>query len=565
MARKFDMIKDIDGKRETLKLVVRIVDMWFVESWDSKRNMEMILTDQKGDVIPAMIKKEDIATWEDKVKEGESYIMHNFKILNNRAQYRVCDHPYKLLFIGATSVRRQPIASIPAKVWKFKSIKDIIDGNYSADLLVDVIGVVDNVEEKPSYKNVVFDLKDLSGASICCTLWDSYCLRLVSYWRESRDTAYPAIILTQAKIKAASGPWPVSLSNCWNGSKLFMGDDISELIEFRKEFSKTTAHEIFEEGSQYSGSSQISHVDRFMYKTVVKSVSQILTVIEEISCVTVAHTLKFNLGNHGWSYLVCNLCAKRTYEVGSFKCLNCDGYNEYPKMRYKLEIQVTDGKKVANFMLWDQDCINLIGLSAGDLRKKMIKDGEEDPKCFPQDLDVLLGCTLAFKVKPQGNNRPASVMRVSTDREIIGHISSLLGQTEVMEIVEAKENCSDQSELRKGKSIAIEVGKRRSASESDVHTHTGSSLALELAECGDNAACDLSADTDSSLMCLSRTADLDPDVVLCVTPRKNLSTTSDNEDMQYIPENFMDFDLLEDLPLAQLSATKTMKIIKKEK
>jgi len=140
----------------------------------------------QGDVIPAMIKKEDIATWEDKLKEGKSYIMHNFKIHNNRAQYRVCDHPFKLLFIGETSVWRQPIASIPAKVWKFKSIKDIIDGNYSADWLVsflslihicllffccvyllfcfsilDVIGVVDNVEEKPSSKNVVFDLKDL--------------------------------------------------------------------------------------------------------------------------------------------------------------------------------------------------------------------------------------------------------------------------------------------------------------------------------------------------------------------------------------------------------------------
>jgi len=47
MAKKFDMIKDIDGKRETLKLDVRIVDLWFVESWDSKRNMEMILTNQK--------------------------------------------------------------------------------------------------------------------------------------------------------------------------------------------------------------------------------------------------------------------------------------------------------------------------------------------------------------------------------------------------------------------------------------------------------------------------------------------------------------------------------------
>jgi len=55
--------------------------------------------------------------------------------------------------------------------------------------------------------------------------------------------------------------------------------------------------------------------------------------------------------------------------------------------------------------------------------------------CFPEDLDVLLGCTLAFKVKLQGNNRPASVMRVSTDREIIGHISSILRQTQVVILI----------------------------------------------------------------------------------------------------------------------------------
>ena len=47
MAKKFDMIKDIDGRRETLKLAVKIVDLWNVESWDSKRNMKMILMDQK--------------------------------------------------------------------------------------------------------------------------------------------------------------------------------------------------------------------------------------------------------------------------------------------------------------------------------------------------------------------------------------------------------------------------------------------------------------------------------------------------------------------------------------
>ena len=40
------------------------------------------------------------------------------------------------MFIGAMSIWPQPIASIPRKLWKFKSIKDIIDGKYYDDLLV---------------------------------------------------------------------------------------------------------------------------------------------------------------------------------------------------------------------------------------------------------------------------------------------------------------------------------------------------------------------------------------------------------------------------------------------
>jgi len=42
---------------------------------------------------------------------------------------------------------------------------------------------------------------------------------------------------------------------------------------------RTSDSESFEKGSQYSGSSQIIHVDRFMYKTIVKSVSEIIIVL----------------------------------------------------------------------------------------------------------------------------------------------------------------------------------------------------------------------------------------------------------------------------------------------
>jgi len=33
MTKKFNMIKDIDEKKETLKLAVRIKDTWFVQPW----------------------------------------------------------------------------------------------------------------------------------------------------------------------------------------------------------------------------------------------------------------------------------------------------------------------------------------------------------------------------------------------------------------------------------------------------------------------------------------------------------------------------------------------------
>ncbi|XP_027932773.1 uncharacterized protein LOC114188383 [Vigna unguiculata] len=213
MARKFDMVKDIDEKKETLKLAVRIKDLWFVQNRDNSRHMELILLDQKGSMIPAMVKKEDLGLWEEKLVEGQTYIMHNFKILKNHGQFRVCDHPYKLLFIGATTIKEQAISSIPVSVYKFKSIEDIVDGNYAVDLLYDIIGVVDNVRCNPQSKNVAFHIRDFSSAVIGCTLWDSYYLKFMSNWRGDPDSSIVVVMLTQAKIKPCSG-WSIYLIIC---------------------------------------------------------------------------------------------------------------------------------------------------------------------------------------------------------------------------------------------------------------------------------------------------------------------------------------------------------------
>jgi len=67
-------------------------------------------------------------------------------------------------------------------------------------------------------------------------------------------------------------------------------------------------------------------------------------------------------------------------------------------------------------------------------------------------------------------------------------------------------------------------------------------------------------------MCLSSTVDDEPDIVFCMTPTEDVCAPID--DVQDIPSSIMEFDFLEDIPLAQLSATKTtkpIKSIKKEK
>jgi len=56
-----------------------------------------------------------------------------FQDLEEQSQFRVCDYLFKSLFIGVTYVRPQPITNVLVKVFKFKSIIEIIKGNYSTD------------------------------------------------------------------------------------------------------------------------------------------------------------------------------------------------------------------------------------------------------------------------------------------------------------------------------------------------------------------------------------------------------------------------------------------------
>eukprot|EP00256_Glycine_max_P070943 XP_025985538.1 uncharacterized protein LOC102665320 [Glycine max] len=134
---------------------------------EKSRHLKMVLMDGRRDKIHAIVKKEDLESWEAELKEGKTYYMYKFKVvLNDDGQYKICAHPFKLYFTGGTTLRQVDLAEIPLQSYEFKIFEDIAYGNYDPTKLIDVIAVVEEVKFQLPNRNlvrVVFNFKDLSG------------------------------------------------------------------------------------------------------------------------------------------------------------------------------------------------------------------------------------------------------------------------------------------------------------------------------------------------------------------------------------------------------------------
>ncbi|KAG5098484.1 hypothetical protein JHK82_048338 [Glycine max] len=168
-----------------------------------------------GDEIHVVCKQDQLKSWKADLKENSTYVMHNFKVLKNDGEFRVCDHRYKLAFTRVTVVRQSDLNSLPFRKFKFADFSNVIASDFQTGLLVDIIGVVDEVVFRHvSSKNtrVVFQIKDLSGQVLSCTLWENYCLQFLNYLNDFEDARPIVILLTHVRIKEGQGSYPPSVS-----------------------------------------------------------------------------------------------------------------------------------------------------------------------------------------------------------------------------------------------------------------------------------------------------------------------------------------------------------------
>ncbi|KHN15586.1 hypothetical protein glysoja_044997, partial [Glycine soja] len=203
--------------KETLKLAVRITDLWFVGTPNKSEQAEMVFVDSEGDQIHAICKSDHLKSWKADLKENCTYVMHNFKVVKNDGQFRVCEHEYKLFFIGVTVVREADLHELPFKEFRFVEFANVVAGNFVSGLLVG---------------GDVMLFLCCSGEILSCTLWENYCIQFLSYLNEHGNDGPMVIILTHARIKDAKA----SVSNSFKVSKLLINDPILEIQEFKERY-----------------------------------------------------------------------------------------------------------------------------------------------------------------------------------------------------------------------------------------------------------------------------------------------------------------------------------------
>ncbi|XP_028201912.1 replication protein A 70 kDa DNA-binding subunit E-like [Glycine soja] len=309
IARSPDKIKSIDGSKETLKLSVRISDLWFIGTPNKYEQAEMVFVDSDGDEIHA---------------------------------YRVCDHQFKLVFIGVTVVRECVLGDIPFRKYRFAGFADVVAGQFERGLLVDVIGVVEEVafrQVSGKGRRVVFKLKDLSQQLLSCTLWDDYCLQFLKFLDDYKGDGPVTVLLSHCRIKEAQGSYPASINNSFKASKLIINQPVMEIQEFNERLVELgieawSGFKSHGEGStQLSGSIQLSSKESFFGKAEAKTIAEINTISEEIVCVTVGTITRIVLDNHSWCYTACIQCHKKSdTKMAPFTCA-CDKYNKEVVLR----------------------------------------------------------------------------------------------------------------------------------------------------------------------------------------------------------------------------------------
>ncbi|KAL2926569.1 Replication protein A 70 kDa DNA-binding subunit B [Bienertia sinuspersici] len=294
---------------------------------------------------------------------------------------------------------------MPISAYNFVCFRDILSNKLDDKYLVDVIGGVTEVSKLEiterngkMNKRLEIELEDLEQNRLNCTLWGEFADIMTTYL--STHHGNPIIIIIQfAKIKTWKGVR--CLSSSLFATKLLINENIGDIEDFKKSLcsGEKSSSSILTRVDSYS-----THTteDEFLQSSIKKRIDDIRETQEVSTCVTLATIICIE-SSHGWWYKACKKDLKKIKEVDvegkkRLWCDRCNAYVDDVNARFKLQIRVVDETGNASFVLFDREVAQIIGKSADQLRESC-HSKIDDEDSIPDELNKIMDKKYLFKIK----------------------------------------------------------------------------------------------------------------------------------------------------------------------
>ncbi|XP_031119005.1 uncharacterized protein LOC116022417 [Ipomoea triloba] len=404
----YSLASELSTFKNRSAMKVRVIHTYLVKEKKGSsdiKSQELVLHDLEGTVIHASIPAKIVPKFIHSFVEGKVYGVKNFYVVSNWHTYKTSMHEYMLQFNHKTIFKELRSENFPWYMYRLRSF-DSLKGNSELNEkeLIDIIGRVVEVYG-PQEKNIGghnarlidFVLEDAHGKKLTYTFWDEHVSKIEHlYEAPSKDPMVrsKSAHLMMDSLRDIGYQTPMrSIASLSSFSFTNTMDEFSS-----KSIELITINEIYDN-------------DKYGDFWVAARISGIVNPTD-------------------WFYSSCRKpgCNKKLkISEGVNKCFKCLKIWEDGILRYKITLRVVDMKGNASFLLWDRECLELIGIPAAELYERSNKTNEP-----LQQITYLVGKTLLFQITAKKDhtshrNTPFPVLRINNDPQVLKeHCSQLL-------------------------------------------------------------------------------------------------------------------------------------------
>ncbi|XP_056684686.1 replication protein A 70 kDa DNA-binding subunit B-like isoform X1 [Spinacia oleracea] len=335
-------IAELDTTKRDWTITARVTRMWEVRykpTNPTPDTIDMVLLDEQGSQIQALVKKAIVSHFKDRLQEGRIYTTTHFNVgKNNRTRLQV-ENEYIIWFTSFTSVtlQEESSAAIPFHKFNLRPIDDLSERTNKIDVLTEVIGQLIGVENKITQNHDnntdqrrTIHIQDERTNKIAVTLWGQQADLVADDVAE--NGAQPKIvIITATRVTMFKGNYQL---NSTGGTKLYINLEIPEVENFKKNMTDVPLQEIL-----HIEVTQPESLEEAMTKNrkTITELQQIYMEGEEnqeakntYTCVAKIATIHDQ--ECGWMYTSCNNCKSKIDE--NQYCNKCEDVPEFPIDRY---------------------------------------------------------------------------------------------------------------------------------------------------------------------------------------------------------------------------------------